>query len=295
MARAADTDRLRLDNPHWPLVLMLVLTQAAAGIFLLGASGRLAGFSVDVRAYSAAGFIMLCAGLSASVMHLGRPSKAWRAFLGWRQSWLSREVIALNVFAGIALLFTVSALASEWPSGLWRDACSALVAGSGVLGVFTSVMVYVDVQRPFWCAGRVFAQFYGTTLLLGLSIAVVLLVWLKGLDPIAQSAALGALVLNIALFSWRRLELRFALRDETRPIHFNARVISELLPRTRALGSTLCVASSMLWVAVFVDFLSAASLWAMLAALAAFVSEMNERYVFFTASGSKRMPGGIGS
>ena len=82
---------------------------------------------------------------------------------------------------------------------------------------------------------------------------------------------------------------------ETRPIHFNARVISELLPRTRALGSTLCVASSMLWVAVFVDFLSAASLWAMLAAVAAFVSEMNERYVFFTASGSKRMPGGIGS
>ncbi|MDT8342641.1 MAG: DmsC/YnfH family molybdoenzyme membrane anchor subunit, partial [Longimicrobiales bacterium] len=36
---------------------------------------------------------------AASTFHLGRPLRAWRAVLGWRTSWLSREVVLFNLFA----------------------------------------------------------------------------------------------------------------------------------------------------------------------------------------------------
>lgn len=38
---------------------------------------------------------LLAGGLVASVFHLGRPSRAWRAVSQWRTSWLSRECIVL--------------------------------------------------------------------------------------------------------------------------------------------------------------------------------------------------------
>jgi DMSO reductase anchor subunit len=41
-----------------------------------------------------AGFVLVTAGLLASVSHLGQPLRAWRALSQWRSSWLSREGIA---------------------------------------------------------------------------------------------------------------------------------------------------------------------------------------------------------
>jgi len=45
--------------------------------------------------------ILLVLGLIASVFHLGRPERAWRAATQWRTSWLSREVIALPIFMAL--------------------------------------------------------------------------------------------------------------------------------------------------------------------------------------------------
>ena len=41
-----------------------------------------------------AGWLLVIAGLLASVGHLGKPLRAWRAFSQWRSSWLSREGIS---------------------------------------------------------------------------------------------------------------------------------------------------------------------------------------------------------
>ena len=43
-----------------------------------------------------AGLAATLLGLTASVLHLGKPMKAWRSFLGWRKSWLSREILVLG-------------------------------------------------------------------------------------------------------------------------------------------------------------------------------------------------------
>ncbi len=46
--------------------------------------------------------------LAASVFHLGRPQYAYRAVLGLRHSWLSREIVAFGAFAGAAILYAGS-------------------------------------------------------------------------------------------------------------------------------------------------------------------------------------------
>ena len=44
--------------------------------------------------------VLLLVGLGASFLHLGRKTRAWRAVLMWRTSWMSREVIVLPAFIG---------------------------------------------------------------------------------------------------------------------------------------------------------------------------------------------------
>ena len=51
-----------------------------------------------------------CLALGASVLHLGRPQYAFRAVLGLRTSWLSREALGFGLFAGAGTAFALSQL-----------------------------------------------------------------------------------------------------------------------------------------------------------------------------------------
>src|SRR5205085_1111189 len=107
------------------------------------------------------------AGLAVSVSHLGRPLKAWRAFLGLRTSWLSREIVAFGVFAPLAILLTLS-LWLPGPALLRLQQLMAVgVSLTGMSGVLCSVMVYHDTRRKFWRWPVATKKFLGTTLILG--------------------------------------------------------------------------------------------------------------------------------
>ena len=291
---AADHAAPRLDPAHWPLVLMLVLTQTAAGIFL--AATIAAGVGASSPALAITGFAILNVGLIASVLHLGQPLKAWRAFLGWRKSWLSREIIAFNGFAGAAVLTLALSFAAT--KGWLPEATQFVPAVTGAAGlaglaaVFTSAMVYVDTQRPLWCARISFGNFYGTALLLGATFAAVVFGWLGKLN-LAQPFAIAALVIRTTLFIWRRLEVRAALHDAANPIHLNARVIRELLPWTLRVRTQLFAGSTLFGLLAIFNIAQLAPVWASGAALTTLGSEIIGRYVFFAASAAKRMPGGF--
>src|SRR4030095_13910023 len=47
-------------------------------------------------------------GLLSSMLRLGKPARAWRAFSQWRTSWLSREGVAAMGTFGIAVLLGVA-------------------------------------------------------------------------------------------------------------------------------------------------------------------------------------------
>jgi formate dehydrogenase iron-sulfur subunit len=280
---AADHGALKLEPPHWPLIWMLILTQAAAGLFIAAACSReLTNTSPAI--FTAA--VLLVIGLIAATLHLGRPLRAWRAFLGWRTSWLSRELIALNVLAATSLL----TIASRALPAL----CDCLTVCDGILGVvsvFASAMVYVDTGRPAWSARIAFGNFFGTMLLLG-AVCASLLLFATRRSELAVLFFEAAFVIRTTLFVWRRLQLRSA-SDFKSTIHWNARAVHELLPRTVRADVALFVLSTAAAAVVILDIGDNRLLWLSVAAATMFAAEIIARYVFFAASGSKRMPGGI--
>ncbi len=81
----ADAGEPKVQPAHWPLVIMLTLTQASYGLSLS------APFTAPLFGYAA--LLLSSVGLAAAGAHLGRPLRAWRIFLGLRRSWLSREAV----------------------------------------------------------------------------------------------------------------------------------------------------------------------------------------------------------
>ncbi|MCB0636457.1 MAG: dimethyl sulfoxide reductase anchor subunit, partial [Lewinella sp.] len=104
----------------------------------------------------------------------------WRAFLGLRKSWLSREIVIFGAWPPMAILVC---------GMLWFDFTALLPAVAlaccliGLLGVFCSVMVYADTHRDFWRIDRSLARFYGTALLAGSSISIAITAYLEPSPP----------------------------------------------------------------------------------------------------------------
>jgi len=151
---AADQSALKPEHAHLPLVFMLVFTQFSAGFF---AGNFLLGNSSLARSIA---FAAMVVGLGASVLHLGRPLGAWRAFLGLRRSWLSREIVAFGGFSLVAAAYTFGVLA---------EFSGPLAVITGMFGVLTSVMIYHDTQRAFWYFPISAVRFFGTSFGLGLA------------------------------------------------------------------------------------------------------------------------------
>jgi len=273
-AQPADARLLRLEDPHLPLVAMLVLTQMAVG---LHAALPFAG--EHSRAMAVAAFVVLQLGLAVSVLHLGRPMKAWRAFLGLRKSWMSREIVVFGMYAGAA--FGTMVLG-------WRVlAMGALALGLG--GVFCSAMIYVDTRRPFWSAALTMPKFFGTTFLLGASAAGALLACLH--SPLAVTFVITAAVIQGVLFVWEAVTFSAALRDPSSDVHRSVLTTMRLmpwLPRTRA---WLFGISTIASIGVIVGALGLTAVWAVLALVSTLGSQLLERYNYFRAVVAPRMPG----
>jgi DMSO reductase anchor subunit len=101
--------------------------------------------------------------LGAAPLHLGRPAFAWRAIKGIRRSWLSREVAALSVFAGIAGGFA-GMLFLDMPG---RPMAGFLTVVSGIVGALCSAKLYMVPARPAWNSSYTISEFFSTALLLG--------------------------------------------------------------------------------------------------------------------------------
>jgi len=156
--RPADFYKIKPEQSHLPLVVMLVLTQLSVGAFSFAIALRLIFPSHLIRAvtpfHSVVALLLGLVALGASTMHLGRPLHAWRAFVGLKTSWLSREIIILGLFAGVAVIYAglfwfpdLSRLTGIrfWPwlsDSSFQNAVGIVVVISGITGVFCSIMIY---------------------------------------------------------------------------------------------------------------------------------------------------------
>lgn len=154
-------------HPHIPLVVMLVLTQLSVGAFFveqllshtLEESMRI--LLLPTHAFSALGIGLLA--LGASLFHLGRPLYAFRAVLGLRKSWLSREILAFGIFSQLSFVYALQTKLSF----LGGDLLAWTVLATGFGAVFCSVMVYRDTHRALWDTPMTSFRFFMTAAILG--------------------------------------------------------------------------------------------------------------------------------
>jgi Fe-S-cluster-containing dehydrogenase component/DMSO reductase anchor subunit len=254
----ADHFRARAEEAHAPLVAMLVLTQLAVGTSVVGwLTGARGGAGL------ALGTAMIA--LAASLLHLGRPQYAFRAVLGLRHSWLSREIVAFGGFAGLA------ALAALRPT----PEVIAAAAIAGLSGVACSAMVYAATRRETWEAGVTAVKFGLTTGLLG--------------------AAVHGLAGLFAVLLIAKIAFELALLRHARDRHHGAWKRSALLqlgPLRRWTAARFGLAAA----ALLASGLTTSS-WQIggsgLTTLLALAGELIERHLYFVAVASPRMPGGL--
>ncbi len=183
---------------------MLVLTQMSVGAFIVDYwwFGRGSGLDPNLAAaiHPAHLFTALASGLlglGASVLHLGRPRYAYRALLGLRHSWLSREILCFGLFAASAAAYVavgwLGPTLSISVAGV-QSMLGALSAGLGVAAVGCSVMIYADTPRPFWSGPRTGLKFVLTAAILGCCVSLVVCVLSAAISPRATiQDALGSL------------------------------------------------------------------------------------------------------
>src|SRR6185312_3045980 len=143
---------------------------------------------------SVAGAVGLAA-LGASVFHLGRPLYAFRAVLGVRTSWMSREIIAFGVFAPLAIAYAASAVLHArmlelLPPALVTRVTEGLlsaVAAAGLAGIFCSAMIYDATKRAFWSGTSAAFKFFTTAAIVG--IALTLLTFTAGATVLGGEVA----------------------------------------------------------------------------------------------------------
>lgn len=273
---------------HPPLVWMLVFTQLSLG--LVAGDAWLSAFAPDSSTSQALRLGLAAAtafvGVAAGTFHLGRPRHALRAVLGWRTSWMSREVIAFGAYvpavAALALASAVS-LPPELESaalGLLQPVALAL----GIAALACSVMLYAATRRALWSLPQTALRFAGTAALLGaLGCAAT--------APIAD-AALLAIVLGAGKLA---LELRVLCQRGASDLARSARLLEGTLAarflwrmRVALLAGAFCAAAIAAG-SVGAPAIVASAAW--LALAAAFAGEWLERDLFFRAEAARAMPG----
>lgn len=276
--KAADHDKTPIQPAHWPLVLMLALTQVGMGGVVLGGS-----VSMEHRPLiTCTGFALFLSGLAASVIHLGRPSRAWRAWMGWRTSWLSRELIALNLFLVNASLLLLGIFSGA--STLERIA-SIAIPWVALLATGAQMMVYRDTGRLAWNGSTTFARFLHSFLLGGLALGfgltsnntlaiglIAVAVWVVWFDAF-----------GIRLSQRRSPTVESARVDQLRTVQLRI----PLLWRRGLLvlgGVVIPTVSLVLGSAPFPSL-------TLLAPALVVCSEILERLIFFRSAAPSRMPG----
>jgi Fe-S-cluster-containing dehydrogenase component len=326
--RPDDYYRTQSLHAHFPLVFMLTLTQMAFGIFatnffvnqLNADVGAKTLFRIDIF-----GFLVLVAGLSVAILHLGRPFKAYRAMAGLRTSWLSREILGFNIFASAAtgLLMTglmtgpyLDGIMPDWmrPPQQWLPVLYGVSGVSttifGAVAVATSAMLYIVTKRPLWSGFRTSSLFFLTAAILGTASVVVGLVatsmfvtesgFSSQLIQISMGLSKVLMVFVILKLAIEGSIFRHLRSKQFTPHHHAANLMVGQMRWPTIMRYGLLVVGGLLLPLMFVaagnQSLSSESAGgvfaiAVIGLTLVLIAELLERYLFFAVSVARRMPG----
>lgn len=201
-------------HPAFSVIFFTTLSGAGYGLLICSAIAAVSGWAGarPLLACMALGLAMVTIGLLSSMAHLGKPSRAWRAFSQWRTSWLSREgVMAIATYVPALLVASMllpgmlspnAGGAPVMPDTPGVIAALALVACALVTVVCTA-MIYASLKPiPAWRHAFVVPVYLLFSLLTGGLLCSALI----GFDGhVGNGVAMAgiALAVVVAVLKWR--------------------------------------------------------------------------------------------
>jgi len=281
-AKPRDITHVTPEHPHWPLVVMTVLTQMSVGAFTTIWLLQLLGASSGLGIAALASLLVGAVALNASTLHLGRPVHAYRALRMWRRSWLSREVLLFTSFSLVAGLYAAllwfgggTATAAPWITGGMTTAIGALTVALGIAGVTASACIYRVPSRPAWNTRYTLLQFNLTGALLGPLFAMALGVGDQKWLAVASASMAGAQFVLLAVRFLR------CIASDSLELKGTARLLSTVFAKHLVARGILLAAG-----AIVLPLLVAPAVLALTLAIAA---EILGRYLFFVSVVPKHM------
>lgn len=199
-------------KPALSVIFFTVLSGAGFGLWaLLG--GTLA---LDVHPHAriaiwlplALGFVFASAGLLSSMLHLGRPARAWRAFSQWNSSWLSREGVAS--VSAYAPAFAIAACLYAGASAAWVRASGVAMLACAIVTVACTARIYTSLKAvAAWRDPRVLPLYLLFALWSGglwLWTCLSFVPTLHSLPFVAGLLVVGAVAAALKWMYWRRLD-----------------------------------------------------------------------------------------
>lgn len=129
-------------NPAPSVIIFTVTAGAGYGLLFWLALSRLGALapSISNGQLVAAGFIgliLVTIGLLSSTLHLANPKNAWRSFMRFRTSWLSREAVFAVLFYPLTLLWFITG---------GHGFLSFLVALLAIVVLVCTAMIYASLK-----------------------------------------------------------------------------------------------------------------------------------------------------
>ena len=297
---------------HWPLAVMLGMTQISvgrllverlfAGLFWIAGQGMPEEVT---RTNTLASFVVALLGLQIASLHLGQPLRAWRVFLGLKTSWLSREAVLFGKYAAfvgiaVALLwmpFYVDYVPDAVQLPSWASTlCLGLAVLFGVAGLYSSAMIYIATQRELWRLDRTLVRFFGTAVVGGFAFAAPWMLYGGAVTPavfVALFLMLGTACGKLG-WEWRKSLAPSNECDDEFDRRSRRLIQGELrMNRTqRLLSGAVSIALTALCL-VSLPFASSSLVFglAFAASITFLIGEVFERLLYFSSVVYDRMPG----
>ena len=129
-------------HPAPSVIIFTVTAGAGYGLLFWLALSRLGSLAPTISSgqlvtTGVIGLLLVTIGLLSSTLHLANPKNAWRSFMRFRTSWLSREAVFAVLFYPVTLLWLVTG---------GNSVLSVLVAVLAIVVLVCTAMIYASLK-----------------------------------------------------------------------------------------------------------------------------------------------------
>jgi len=199
-------------HPEMSLVFLTLFAGVGQGIFiaLVILTGIYSGSLDEKTVYISliVSIIFQYIGSVASLFHLGNPQRMWKAVRMWRQSWLSREALALGGFTGLIHLYLGLYYLGQRGDLLFYTGILAVIFSLGFF--LSSSMLYAKIRfirewhNPFTTVNFTLSGLFG-----GSAFIYAILLFTNGLPQGIDIVQNTVIALGVVAFILKLLTFRF--------------------------------------------------------------------------------------